>query len=99
MNPSAPPAGGREGRARRLLVDGNVDVRSVQPGRIAAVVQGIYEPHEVAFTDGTWSCSCPATGWRCIHVRSVWRVCQSSAVGTPPVTPTRSTTHTEENHR
>lgn len=66
-------------KARRLLSEGRVTIRSLTSDRIVADVRGdSAEVHEVGWDPDGWHCSCPAR--RCSHVRALMLVALRSPV-------------------
>lgn len=58
-------------KARRLLVEGRVDLEYRQGRHVIASVRGDSgELYVVEHYDGAWSCSCVALG-RCSHVQAI----------------------------
>jgi uncharacterized Zn finger protein len=58
-------------KARRLLVEGRVDVEHRRGREVRAIVRGDSgEQYVVEHTAGAWTCSCPAMS-QCSHVRAV----------------------------
>jgi uncharacterized Zn finger protein len=62
-------------KSMRLLLEGRVRVRLVHRGRVWVEVRGDSgRIHNVAYQHGRWSCTCPAFGPACSHIRAVWLV-------------------------
>jgi uncharacterized Zn finger protein len=65
-------------KARRLLADGRVIVRSVNGSHVDAQVRGDSSGvYRVTHEPGSWHCDCPALG-ACSHIRAVMLI---TAVG------------------
>jgi hypothetical protein len=61
-------------KAKRLLSEGRLRVRRVDPGRVEAVCIGdSAEDYDVGWSPGFWSCSCPARG-RSSHMQALMLV-------------------------
>jgi uncharacterized Zn finger protein len=69
-------------KARRYLVEGRLEVQSVQGAEVVARCLGDEgDVYEVRW-DGqrrSWRCSCPAYGPRCAHVLALARVVRKPA--------------------
>lgn len=57
-------------KAKRLLVESRVMLRSVAPGRVNALVRGDSGCLREVTYDGHWFCPCPARG-TCSHIMAV----------------------------
>lgn len=58
-------------KARRLLVEGRLQIRLYSPGEIRAICRGTEEVHRLGFERGSWWCSCPARGPLCSHLAAL----------------------------
>jgi uncharacterized Zn finger protein len=59
-------------KARRLLTEGRVSVRTITDETIVASVRGnSAKTYSVTFDPGGWSCPCDALSVQCSHVRAV----------------------------
>jgi uncharacterized Zn finger protein len=62
-------------KARRLLAEGRVTLRHLEPDRIGASVRGDSAcVYRVGWEPSGWHCDCAAVSIRCSHVRAVMLV-------------------------
>lgn len=58
-------------KAVRYLGEGRLILERVEHGRVAATCRGDGATYRLRFEWGAWSCSCPARGDGCCHLRAV----------------------------
>jgi hypothetical protein len=69
-----------ETKGRRLLIEGRLRLRFVDPFSVIATCRGTEVTHSLAFDHGEWFCSCPARG-RCSHLAALQLVCERPSQG------------------
>jgi hypothetical protein len=70
--PRIPSRESAANKARRLLVEGRVQVVGVEQRGANAIVRGDSgHVHGVAFDGNAWSCSCPSQTASCNHIRAL----------------------------
>ena len=55
-------------KAHRYLREGRLEVRHVDPERIAGVCRGEGATYQLGHDARGWWCTCPARGQRCCHL-------------------------------
>jgi len=62
-------------KAKRLLTEGRLTVLVVNPEAVVARCKGDSGAEYMLGWEGhNWSCSCPARGSKCSHLKALWLV-------------------------